>query len=73
MAIPACVLLISLCIPTSLSSSNETSASTTSMTYYARALLLSAISTDLLLDGLDIARLIQGNSKPKKTPKNGGD
>jgi len=74
MAIPACVLLISLCLPLSLSSSDDTSkSSTTSMTYYARALLLSAVSTDIILDGLDIARLIEGNSKPKKKPKSGGD
>ena len=72
MAIPACVLLVSLCLPASLSPSDATSKdSTTSMTYYARALLLSAISADLILDGLDTARLIQGNSKSKKKPKNG--
>jgi len=74
MAIPACVLLVSLCLPASLSPSETTSKdSTTSMTYYARALLLSAISTDLILDGLDTSRLIQGNSKSKKKPKGSGD
>jgi len=74
MAIPACILLVSLCLPASLSSSDAKSKdSTTSMTYYARALLLSTISADLILDGLDTSRLIQGNSKSKKKPKEGGD
>lgn len=74
MAIPVCVLLVSLCLPASLSPSDETSKdSTTSMTYYARALLLSAISVDLILEGLYTSRIIQGCSLSKKVLKTGGD
>jgi hypothetical protein len=74
MAILACTALVSLCLPTSLSPSDKTSKnSTNSMTYYARALLLSTISADLILDGLDTSRIIQGNSKSKKKPGDGGD
>jgi len=74
MAILTCAALVSLFLPASLSPSDKTlKNSTKSMTYYARALLLSAISADLILDGLDTSRLIQGNSKSKKKPKTGGD
>lgn len=81
MAILACSALISLCLPASSSPSDKIPKdSTVSMTYYARALLLSSISIDLIKDGLDAdqnsdsdSRIIEGNSKPKKKPKNGGD
>lgn len=81
MAILACSALVSLFLPTSSSPSDETSKdSTVSMTYYARALLLSSVSVNLIKNGLDKdqnsdsdSRIIQGNSKSKKKPKNGGD
>lgn len=74
MAIPACVILISLCFPASSSPSDkESKESTTSMTQYARALLLSSISIDLIEDGLDISRSSQGNSTSKKKPQSGKD
>lgn len=74
MAIPACVVLISLCLPaTSSPSDKKTKESTTSMTEYARALLLSSISIDLIKDGLDSSRSSQGNSTSKKKPQSGSD
>lgn len=74
MAIPACVVLVSLCLPaTSSPSDKETKESTTSMTEYARALLLSSISIDLIRDGLDPSRSTLGNSTSKKKPQSGGD
>ena len=74
MAILACSALVSLCFPAPSSPSDEKPTnSTTSMTYYARALLLSTTSVDIIKDGLDTSRIIQGNSKSKKKPKTGGD
>lgn len=81
MAILACLALVSLCLPASSSPSDEASKdSTVSMTYYARALLLSSISVNLIKDEPDEdqnsdydSRIIQGNSKSKKKPINGGD
>lgn len=84
MAIPVCVVLVSLFLP-ALSSPSDVKSdnSTTSLSWYARAVLLSAISVDLISDGLIVSqseqssssdsRTIQGNSKSKKKPKEGGD
>jgi hypothetical protein len=83
MAIPACVALVSLFLPSSSSPSDEKSNSTTSSSWYARNFYYATLSVDQLMDGLTQAELdqldpsdpryVEGNSKSKKKPKTGGD
>lgn len=88
MAILASVALVSLFLPGLShagpdSSSPGSDESTTSPSWLARNLLISAVSLDIIMNGLTISnpdqndesapRNVQGNSKSKKKPKDGGD
>ena len=88
MAILASVALVSLFLPSLSqagpgSSSSGSDESTTSPSWLARNLLISTVSLDIIMNGLTTSDLdqndeaaprnIQGNSKSKKKPKDGGD